>query len=218
MAKKISLSSIIKPDESEFISASELDAGLNDAYQPVASGSAMHSRPLPVTMYTYDDDTENEEFDDVPLARAPMRINRRYVPSNKENIPFKTSSERPEFPLFENQKEQKDSGIVYPKSENRFTAVSEYSLEQNQHMIYHNFEDEIMNDFVNADPNVIGLLKKSGLAVPVEVSMSLKMRQKNKNVVSTNTNPVPKDRIKQSQRLYVPDSMKSSDVKKKIQL
>lgn len=217
MAKKISLSSIIKPDESEYVSASELDAGLNDAYQPVASGSAMHSRPLPVTMYTYDDETENEEFDDIPLARAPMRINRRYVPSNRENIPSKTSNERPEFPLFENQKNQTDSGVVYPKPENRYTNIDQLSIQNNDSMIYHNFEEEIMNDFVAADPNVIGLLKKSGMPIPVEVSMSLKLREKNRNF-STNTTATPKDRIKQSPRLYVPESMQSPGVKKKIHI
>ena len=104
MAKRISLSSIIRPDESEYVNASELDAGLTDAYQPVMSGSAMHARPLPVNMYTYDEDSE--KFQDTPLSRAPMRINRRYVPSSKDNLPLKQSMERPEFPLYEEQKIQ----------------------------------------------------------------------------------------------------------------
>ena len=58
MPKRISLSNIIKPDESEYVNASDLEVGLTDAYQPVMSGSAMHARPLPVNMYTYDEDSD----------------------------------------------------------------------------------------------------------------------------------------------------------------
>ncbi len=98
MAKKLSLSSIIRPDESEYVDASQLDAGLTDAYEPVASGSALHARPLPVTIYTVDE--ESMDLPDAALARAPMRISRRYTPTNKENVPVLSTKEGPEFPLF----------------------------------------------------------------------------------------------------------------------
>ena len=55
MAKKISLSSIIRPDESEYIDASQLEAGLTDAYEPISTGSSIHASPLPDNMYTVDD-------------------------------------------------------------------------------------------------------------------------------------------------------------------
>lgn len=214
MAKRISLSSIIKPDESEYINASDLDAGLTDAYQPVMSGSAMHARPLPVNMYTYDDDSE--KFEDTPLSRAPMRINRRYVPSNKDNLPLKQSMERPEFPLYEEQRNQQESGMLFPRPLDKFTNTNEFEISKNNSMVYHDFEDEIMSEFVSADPNVLGLLQKTGRAIPSEVALSVKKLNKSKN---SNTNAVSaSERIKTAPRITVPASMTSQQVKKKIQI
>jgi hypothetical protein len=213
MAKRISLSSIIKPDESEYVNATDLDAGLTDAYQPVLSGSAVHARPLPVNMYTYDD--ESEQFEDTPLARAPMRINRRYVPTNKENLPLKQSVERPEFPLYQEQKNQTDSGTAYPKSTEKFTQVNQFKNNSNDSMIYHDFEDEVMNEFVTADPHVIGLLQKTGRAIPIEVALSDKMRRKNANVIKTTSSA--SERMKQSPRLFAPSPVSNNQVKKKNQ-
>lgn len=214
MAKRISLSSIIRPDESEYVNASDLDAGLTDAYQPVMSGSAMHARPLPVNMYTYDEDSE--KFDDVPLSRAPMRINRRYVPSTKDNLPLKQSMERPEFPLYEEQKIQSDSGLIFPKPLSKFTETSQFEVNKNDTMIYHDFEDEIMSEFVSADPNVLGLLQKTGRAVPSEVALSVKMMNKNK--LSSKSTSDTSERIKTAPRIYAPLSSPDSGLKKKIQI
>jgi len=214
MAKRISLSSIIRPDESEYVNASDLDAGLTDAYQPVMSGSAMHARPLPVNMYTYDEDSE--KFDDVPLSRAPMRINRRYVPSTKDNLPLKQSMERPEFPLYEEQKIQSDSGLIFPKPLSKFTETSQFEVNKNDTMIYHDFEDEIMSEFVSADPNVLGLLQKTGRAVPSEVALSVKMMNKNK--LSSKSASDASERIKTAPRIYAPLSSPDSGLKKKIQI
>lgn len=214
MAKRISLSSIIRPDESEYVNASELEAGLTDAYQPVMSGSAMHARPLPINMYTYDE--ESEKFDDTPLARAPMRINRRYVPSTKENLPLKQSLERPEFPLYEEQKIQTESGSLFPSPLNKFTDTSQFdTLEKNNSMLHHDFEDEIMSEFVQADPNVLGLLQKTGRAIPSEVSLSAKMKNRNQNVVKTNS--TASERMKSAPRIYAPQSV-GNNIKKKIHL
>jgi len=214
MAKRISLSSIIKPDESEYVNASDLDAGLTDAYQPVMSGSAMHARPLPVNMYTYDEDSE--KFDDTPLSRAPMRINRRYVPSSKDNLPLKQSMERPEFPLYEEQKIQSDSGLIFPKPLNKFTETNQFDIDKNDSMIYHDFEDEIMSEFVAADPNVLGLLQKTGRAIPTEVSLAAKMVNKNRN--AANKTSLASERLKSAPRLVVPENMAQNSVKKKIQI
>ncbi len=214
MAKRISLSSIIRPDESEYVNASDLDAGLTDAYQPVMSGSAMHARPLPVNMYTYDEDSE--KFDDVPLSRAPMRINRRYVPSTKDNLPLKQSMERPEFPLYEEQKIQSDSGLIFPKPLSKFTETSQFEVNKNDTMIYHDFEDEIMSEFVSADPNVLGLLQKTGRVVPSEVALSVKMMNKNK--LSSKSASDASERIKTAPRIYAPLSSPDSGLKKKIQI
>jgi hypothetical protein len=213
MAKRISLSSIIKPDESEYVSATDLDAGLTDAYQPVMSGSAMHARPLPVNMYTYDD--ESEKFDDTPLSRAPMRINRRYVPSTKENLPLRQSVERPEFPLYEEQKIQSESGILFPTPLNKFTEISQFDSQSNDAMIYHDFEDEIMSEFVTADANVLGLLQKTGRAVPSEVALSAKLQSRNANIVKNNSSA--SERMKSSPRIYENISQAAEQVKKKIQ-
>jgi hypothetical protein len=214
MAKRISLSSIIKPDESEYINASDLDAGLTDAYQPVMSGSAMHARPLPVNMYTYDD--ESEKFDDTPLSRAPMRINRRYVPSTKENLPLKQSVERPEFPLYEEQKIQSDSGVMFPTPLNKFTEISQFdNSDKKDSMLYHDFEDEIMSEFVTADANVLGLLQKTGRAIPQEVTLSAKL--KSKNVSSSKSSVSASERMKSSPRIYAPLNQNNNQVKKKIQ-
>jgi hypothetical protein len=214
MAKRISLSSIIKPDESEYVNASDLDAGLTDAYQPVMSGSAMHARPLPVNMYTYDEDSE--KFDDTPLSRAPMRINRRYVPSSKDNLPLKQSMERPEFPLYEEQKIQSDSGLIFPKPLNKFTETNQFDIDKNDSMIYHDFEDEIMSEFVAADPNVLGLLQKTGRAIPTEVSLAAKMVNKNRN--AANKTSLASERLKSAPRLVVPENMAQNSAKKKIQI
>jgi len=214
MAKRISLSSIIRPDESEYVNASDLDAGLTDAYQPVMSGSAMHARPLPVNMYTYDEDSE--KFDDTPLSRAPMRINRRYVPSSKDNLPLKQSMERPEFPLYEEQKIQSDSGLIFPKPLNKFTETNQFDIDKNDSMIYHDFEDEIMSEFVAADPNVLGLLQKTGRAIPTEVSLAAKMVNKNRN--AANKTNLASERLKSAPRLVVPENMTQNSAKKKIQI
>jgi len=215
MAKRFSLSSIIKPDESEYVDASQLEAGLTDAYEPVISGSALHARPLPVTMYTVDEDSE--QFPDAPLGRAPMRITRRYVPSNPDNKPLLTSKERPEFPLFNDQKQQVDSGIAYPRAEEKYTKINQFQNESNQDTIYHDFESEAMNDFVAADPNVIGLMKKTGMSVPTEVTLSAKLKARNR--AENNPDRISaSQRMRESPRLYVPDSMSKnpSGVKKKI--
>jgi hypothetical protein len=209
MAKRISLSSIIKPDESEYVSASDLDAGLTDAYQPVLSGTAMHSRPLPINMYTYDE--ESEKFDDTPLSRAPMRIVRRYVPSSKENLPLKQSSERPEFPLYQDQKEQVDTGSAFPKPFEKFTKPEEFTTVNNDAMLYHNFDEEILSEFVSADASVLGLMQKTGMSIPVEVSMSDKLRKQNANVIKTTSSA--SERMKTGPRLI---SNSDQQVKKKI--
>ena len=214
MAKRISLSSIIRPDESEYVNASDLDAGLTDAYQPVMSGSAMHARPLPVNMYTYDEDSE--KFEDTPLSRAPMRINRRYVPSSKDNLPLKQSMERPEFPLYEEQKIQSDSGLIFPKPLDKFTNTSQFEVAKNDTMIYHDFEDEIMSEFVSADPNVLGLLQKTGRNVPSEVALSVKMLNKNK-LSSRNSSDIS-ERIKTAPRIVAPQAVENNTLKKKIQI
>lgn len=209
MAKRISLSSIIKPDESEYVSASDLDAGLTDAYQPVLSGTAMHSRPLPINMYTYDE--ESEKFDDTPLSRAPMRIVRRYVPSSKENLPLKQSNERPEFPLYQDQKEQVDTGSAFPKPFEKFTKPEEFITVNNDAMLYHNFDEEILSEFVSADASVMGLMQKTGMSIPVEVSMSDKLRKQNANVIKTTSSA--SERMKTGPRLI---SNSDQQVKKKI--
>lgn len=214
MAKRISLSSIIRPDESEYVNASDLDAGLTDAYQPVMSGSAMHARPLPVNMYTYDEDSE--KFEDTPLSRAPMRINRRYVPSSKDNLPLKQSMERPEFPLYEEQKIQSDSGLIFPKPLDKFTNTSQFEVAKNDTMIYHDFEDEIMSEFVSADPNVLGLLQKTGRNVPSEVALSVKMLNKNK--LSSRNSSDTSERIKTAPRIVAPQAVENNTLKKKIQI
>jgi len=214
MAKRISLSSIIRPDESEYVNASDLDAGLTDAYQPVMSGSAMHARPLPVNMYTYDEDSE--KFQDAPLSRAPMRINRRYVPSSKDNLPLKQSMERPEFPLYEEQKIQSDSGMIFHKPLDKFTNTAQFDIDKNDAMIYHDFEDEVMSEFVSADPNVLGLLQKQGRAIPSEVALSVKLQNKNK--LSTKTTTDASERIKTAPRIVTPQAIQNDSVKKKIQI
>jgi len=213
MPKRISLSNIIKPDESEYVNASDLEVGLTDAYQPVMSGSAMHARPLPVNMYTYDEDSE--KFDDTPLSRAPMRINRRYVPSNKENLPLKQSIERPEFPLYEEQKIDADSGQIFPKSQDKFTDLKQFEIVNNNTMIHHDFEDEVMSEFVTADPNVIGLLQKLGKSVPSEVTMSAKLLSKKSNSNSNNNNTTGQ-KVKNSTPIYTPAGQVDV-LKKKIQ-
>jgi hypothetical protein len=174
----------------------------------------MHARPLPVNMYTYDEDSE--KFDDTPLSRAPMRINRRYVPSSKDNLPLKQSMERPEFPLYEEQKIQSDSGLIFPKPLNKFTETNQFDIDKNDSMIYHDFEDEIMSEFVAADPNVLGLLQKTGRAIPTEVSLAAKMVNKNRN--AANKTNLASERLKSAPRLVVPENMAQNSAKKKIQI
>ena len=154
MAKKLSLSAIIRPDESEYVDATQLDAGLTDAYEPVASGSALHARPLPVTIYTVDD--ESMDLPDAPLARAPMRISRRYTPTNKENVPVLSTKERPEFPLFGREEEQIESGVVYPKPEEKTASMKEVMAQTKEgDFLYHDFEEEMLADFVPTNPHII---------------------------------------------------------------
>lgn len=217
MAKKFSLSSIIKPDESEYVEASKMDVGLADAYEPVISGSAMHGRPLPVTMYTFDE--ESEDFEDTPLARAPMRITRRYVPSTRDSRPMKVSTERPEFPLFNEQQQQKDTGIVYPEAAKKYTSFAELKKEDKKEFIAHDFESEMIDNYVGANPGIISLLQKQGKDIPVELSIAEKLQKANKNKINSNTNNQgisASERVKTSAKLFVPDSIKKSDVKKKI--
>jgi hypothetical protein len=215
MAKKLSLSSIIKPDESEYIDASKLDAGLNDAYEPIATGSAMHARPLPVNMYTVDE--QSMELPDTPLARTPMRITRRYVPTSKENNSVLTSKERPEFPLFKEEESQVESGIAYPKPLQKTSSFNEIfaNKQLSDATIYHDYESEILQDFVPANPAILGLLQKSGMEIPKEIILSKKLASKKSNITSQSFN---EDRIKQSPKLYIPESMRKSQngVKKKI--
>ena len=200
MPKKLSLSAIIKPDESEYVDANQLDAGLTDAYEPVASGSALHARPLPVTIYTVDD--ESMDLPDAPLARAPMRISRRYTPTNKENVPVLSTKERPEFPLFGREEEQVESGVVYPKPEEKIASMKEVMAQTKE------------ADFVPTNPHIISLLQKQGKDIPYEVTLSNKLY--NKNNLNKKDN-IASERIKAAPRLYVPDSMKTQDgVKKKI--
>lgn len=213
MAKKLSLSAIIRPDESEYVDATQLDAGLTDAYEPVASGSALHARPLPVTIYTVDD--ESMDLPDAPLARAPMRISRRYTPTNKENVPVLSTKERPEFPLFGREEEQVESGIVYPKPEEKIASMKEVMAQTKEgDFLYHDFEEEMLADFVPTNPHIISLLQKQGKDIPYEVTLSNKLYNKNRLNQKDN---IASERIKEAPRLYVPDSMKTQDgVKKKI--
>jgi hypothetical protein len=213
MAKKLSLSSIIRPDESEYVDASQLDAGLTDAYEPVASGSALHARPLPVTIYTVDD--ESMDLPDAPLARAPMRISRRYTPTNKENVPVLTTKERPEFPLFGREEEQVESGSVYPKPEEKIASMKEVLAQTAAgDFLHHDFEEEMLADFVPTNPHIISLLQKQGKDIPYEVTLSNKLFNKNK---LKQNDQIASERIKESPRLFVPDSMRTqSGVKKKI--
>ncbi|GEM_PF-6344542 len=217
MAKKISLSSIIRPDESEYVDASSFEAGLTDAYEPVATGSALHARPLPVNMYTVDQ--ENMELPDTPLARTPMRITRRYVPTSKDNNSVLASKERPEFPLFKDEENQVDSGVVYPKSQERLSSFAEIKAdkENSGQTIYHDYESEILSDFVPANPAILGLLEKSGMSIPQELILSKKLAAKSSK--NSNVN-ISSDRIKEAPRLYVPESMRKSQngVKKKISI
>lgn len=216
MAKKISLSSIIRPDESEYIDASQLEAGLTDAYEPISTGSAMHARPLPVNMYTVDD--QSLELPDTPLARTPMRITRRYVPTTKDNTPVLTSKERPEFPLFKEEEEQQDSGVVYPKSQDKLSTFTEVYANKSSsgETLYHDYESEIMQDFVPANPGIMSLLQKQGKEIPQEISLSKKLAARAPK--NNNNNNYNYDRIKEAPRLYVPDSMRKTQngVKKKI--
>jgi len=216
MAKRFSLSSIIKPDESEYVEASKMDVGLADAYEPVISGSAMHGRPLPVTMYTYDD--ESEDFEDTPLARAPMRITRRYVPSTRDSRPMKVSTERPEFPLFNEQQQQKDSGVVYPEAAKKFTTFSEFKNDKKEEFISHDFESEMVDDFVGANTGIISLLQKQGKDIPTELQIAQKMKAagSKRSANSSNQNVSASQRVKSSSKLFVPSSINNSDVKKKI--
>ncbi len=216
MVKKLSLSSIIKPDESEFVDASQLEAGLTDAYEPVSTGSAMHARPLPINMYTVDEN--HMELPDTPLARTPMRITRRYVPTNKDNNSVLNSKERPEFPLFKEEENQVESGIAYPKPLEKTSSFNEIFAAKQAltDTIYHDYESEILQDFVPANPAILGLLQKSGMEIPKEILLSKKLSTKNKN--KTNSLDSNSDRIKNAPRLYVPESMRKnqSNVKKKI--
>lgn len=218
MTKKISLSSIIKPDESEYVDASKLEAGLTDAYEPVATGSAMHARPLPVNMYTVDE--QSMELPDTPLARTPMRITRRYVPTTRENNSVLASKERPEFPLFKEEESQVDSGVVYPKPLDKLSSFNDVlaKKQESSDTIYHDYEAEILQDFVPANPAILGLLQKSGMEVPKEIILSKKLAARNQNKQTSSVNS--SERIKQSSRLYVPDSMRKSQtgVKKKISI
>ena len=215
MAKKISLSSIIRPDESEYVDASHLEAGLTDAYEPVATGSAMHARPLPVNMYTVDD--QSLELPDTPLARTPMRITRRYVPTTKDNIPVLTSKERPEFPLFKDEEEQQDSGVVYPKPQDKLSTFTEVYANKasSSETLYHDYVSEIMQDFVPANPGIMSLLQKQGKEIPQEIALSKKLAARAPKNNNSNYNY---DRIKEAPRLYIPDSMRKTQngVKKKI--
>ena len=218
MVKKISLSSIIRPDESEYVDASQLEAGLTDAYEPVSTGSAMHARPLPVNMYTVDE--QHMELPDTPLARTPMRITRRYVPTNKDNNSVLASKERPEFPLFKEEESQVDSGIVYPKPLEKNSSFNEIfaAKKSSADTIYHDYESEILEDFVPANPAILGLLQKSGMEVPKEILLSKKLSARNNN---QNKNSISaSDRIKNASRLYVPESMRKNQnsVKKKISI
>lgn len=216
MPKKSSLSSIIKPDESEYIDASKLEAGLTDAYEPVATGSAMHARPLPINMYTVDD--QYEELPETPLARTPMRITRRYIPTSKDNSSVLQSKERPEFPLFKEEEDQVESGLVYPKPFERHSTFTEvYANKQNQQQtIYHDYEAEMLTDFVPANPAILGLLQKSGMEIPQEILLSKKLAAKTRNTNSEQQN-LSTERIKNAPRLYVPESMRKTQngVKKK---
>ncbi len=218
MAKKISLSSIIRPDESEYVDASQLEAGLTDAYEPVATGSAMHARPLPVNMYTVDD--SSLELPDTPLARTPMRITRRYVPTNKDNTPVLTSKERPEFPLFKEEEEQKESGIVYPKPQEKVSTFTEVYANKasSGETLYHDYESEILEDFVPANPAIMSLLQKQGKEIPQEIALSKKLAARTSKNTNNNNAEYNYDRIKEAPRLYVPDSMRKTQngVKKKI--
>lgn len=216
MAKRFSLSSIIKPDESEYVEASKMDVGLADAYEPVISGSAMHGRPLPVTMYTYDD--ESEDFEDTPLARAPMRITRRYVPSTRDSRPVKVSTERPEFPLFNEQKQQKDSGIVYPEPAKKFTNFSDFKNDKKEEFLSHDFESEMVDDFVGANTGIISLLQKQGKDIPIELQIAQKLKAvaSKRNSNTNNQNTSANQRVKNSSKLFVPNSISDSNVKKKI--
>lgn len=215
MAKKISLSSIIRPDESEYVDASSLEAGLTDAYEPVVTGSALHARPLPVNMYTVDQ--ESMELPDTPLARTPMRITRRYIPTSKENNSVLASKERPEFPLFKDEESQVDSGVVYPKPQDKLSTFTEIKAnkEANGETIYHDYESEILSDFVPANPAILGLLQKSGMEIPQEILLSKKLAAKASKTTNTN---ISSERIKEAPRLYVPESMRKTQngVKKKI--
>lgn len=218
MAKRFSLSSIIKPDESEYVEASKMDVGLADAYEPVISGSAMHGRPLPVTMYTFDEDSE--DFEDTPLSRAPMRITRRYVPSTRDSRPLKVSTERPEFPLFNEQQQQKDAGIVYPEAAKKYTTFAEFKSDKKEEFIGHDFESEMIDDFVGANPAIISLLEKQGRDIPNELQIAQKLRlnqNKNKSGQNNNKNITANQRVQGAEKLFVPSSIKGgSDVKKKI--
>ena len=107
---------------------------------------------------------------------------------------------------------------MYPKPQEKLSTFNEvYANKANSgETIYHDYESEILQDFVPANPAIMSLLQKQGKEIPQEIALSKKLAArapKNTNNASYNY-----DRIKEAPRLYVPDSMRKTQngVKKKI--
>ena len=101
------------------------------------------------------------------------------------------------------------------KPEEKIASMKEVMAQTKEgDFLYHDFEEEMLADFVPTNPHIISLLQKQGKDIPYEVTLSNKLYNKNRLNQKDN---IASERIKEAPRLYVPDSMKTQDgVKKKI--